>query len=1114
MIAHDRHGRTMTAQDVGTGEGARGRELDDTIIAGDTRDEDTRPPPRLATGDADELGVRDTAPSGAGLQQLDADNASEAILPGWDTLVSDARQTPIAQPPADVEERRVRELIKAKLFRTRAVPVKIGRFTVLSRLGEGGMGVVYAAYDEALDRKIAVKVLRSVATTEDDLGRVRLLREAQAMARLSHPNIVTVHEVGELDEGHGKQVFVAMEFVRGQTLQEWIAGADAEGRQADGPRPWREVVEVFRQAGAGLVAAHEAGIVHRDFKPGNVLVGDDGVVKVLDFGLARALPHAGTEALARTLADSHVGLPAVTSEGEGASMLAQPLTRTGAIMGTPAYMSPEQHMGTVATAQSDLFSFCVALFEGLYGEHPFPCESLPKLVDAVIHGRHVDPPAGVAVPGWVRRVVLQGLRVEPRDRPPSMAALLAALARDPARARRRWVLGLGLVGVTATGSFALAGQVSAPVETCVGADEELAEVWSATRRAALERALSRTGLTYAADTWARVDKALTRYAGDWVAMRTEACEAHEDGRQSDRLLDRRMACLDGRRAALAGLVDSLTNEPDAASVQNAVQAAASLPTIAYCGDAEALTAELAPPEDADARARVEVQRQALARAKVLEDLGRYDDALARSEDALAQARALEYRPLLAEAELRRGSALMQRGDGEDARAALDAALYDAIAIGHAAVAAEAVAKRIFARSRMLDEVSGALEDEPLARSLLERSPARADTRWLLSNNLGLAYEKGGQLTQARRLYADALETLRARGDADAPEYAYTLANLAEAHGRALDFDEAARLHGEALASLQRALGDGHPHVAFAAYNVGLAQLNRGDLVGAASSFARAEQGITAALGDAAPAMQFVQRSRGDLANAARRHEEARARFESARELLHRHGLAEGLEASHVASGLGEAYVGLRRFDDARAELERARTLRARLVGPRSELAARSERDLGALDRERGELGSALGAFGRALEIRRALAGADEGPEVAESLVHLGHAQRLAGRLDEARVNLERALKLLEARALQDGVLYAELARRLGELERDAGAHASARGWFTRARDYYARVRAPGDPLLALLDAELARCDMLSGGSGRDALARAVASLRAAGPGYARDLETLEGWLAG
>lgn len=287
-----------------------------------------------------------------------------------------------------------------------SLPRQVGRFVVLRQIGQGGMGVVYAAYDEELDRRVAVKLLRVSEPTSRE-QRLRVLREAQAMARVAHPNVVSVYEVGELDA----QVFIAMEFVEGTTLGHW---------QHEAGRTWEDVIGAYLAAGDGLFAAHQAGLVHRDFKPENVLIGSDGRPRVADFGLARVGP--GTEAP-----------PASGSSGEASPhpALDTPLTIAGTILGTPSYMSPEQHRGTPADARSDQFSFCVALYEALYGTLPFAGETLAELSASVSSGVVRAVPATSPVPPPIEATLRRGLAADPAARFPSMAALLDALSVDP-----------------------------------------------------------------------------------------------------------------------------------------------------------------------------------------------------------------------------------------------------------------------------------------------------------------------------------------------------------------------------------------------------------------------------------------------------------------------------------------------------------------------------------------------------------------------------------------------------------------------------------------------------------------------------------------------------------
>lgn len=336
----------------------------------------------------------------------------------------------------DPDPERMKALVKRELFGEDAEPLRIGRFVVLRRIGAGGMGVVYTAFDEQLDRKVAIKVLgrRQDGESVDD---ERLLREAQAMARLSHPNAATVHEVGTV----GDRLFVAMEFVPGRTLDEWVREVDPD---------WRVSLGIMVKAGRGLEAAHRAGLVHRDFKPTNVMVADDARVKVLDFGLARA--HSAPAEIAPDIS----GIIAEAIDDEPSGPLELTITRTGQVLGTPAYMPPEQMAGGVADPASDQFSFCVALYEVLYGQRPLgkslPAVALQENPDA---GRSAEPEDRRGVPAHVHRSIQRGLSAAPADRWPSMTELLAELSRDPGRTRRRLLLSAAAISVVVAALYAL-----------------------------------------------------------------------------------------------------------------------------------------------------------------------------------------------------------------------------------------------------------------------------------------------------------------------------------------------------------------------------------------------------------------------------------------------------------------------------------------------------------------------------------------------------------------------------------------------------------------------------------------------------------------------------------
>ncbi|MCA9637345.1 MAG: serine/threonine protein kinase, partial [Myxococcales bacterium] len=516
----------------------------------------------------------------------------------------------------------------------------LGRYTILRRLGAGAMGVVYSAFDPELDRKVAIKILhprtRAVGGAEE--GKLRLVREAKALARLSHPNVVAIHDVGTI----GERVFIAMEFVDGQTLGAWLKA---------GPRTWREVLEVLRHAGEGLGAAHRAGLIHRDFKPENVVIARDGRVRVLDFGLARASGEGDVDDVPPEVIDQ-------------SSSLEIAITSTGVLVGTPAYMAPEQHIGRPADARSDQFSFCITLYQALYGERPYAGENLAALQANVIQGRIRPAPAGARVPSWLHRIVLRGLSVDPEARFPSVEALVEALRRDPSSVRMRW---LGVVGLFALIIGIVVGVFGLKMEPpCAGAGEDIAEAWNDAAKEKIRGAFAATNVPYAATAWKSVEVALDAFAGDWRDARREACLAtHVRHEHSEDLLDRRMFCLDRARANFEALI-SVFGEADTTTVERAVEALDGLDDLRSCDDLEALMETVPLPSDPAARERIRRIRLSLAEAKALDVTGKWELAGGKAEAALAEAKEVGYRPVSADALLVLAGLKRQQGEHEEA----------------------------------------------------------------------------------------------------------------------------------------------------------------------------------------------------------------------------------------------------------------------------------------------------------------------------------------------------------------------------------------------------------------------------------------------------------------
>jgi tetratricopeptide (TPR) repeat protein len=793
------------------------------------------------------------------------------------------------------------------------IPAELGRFVVLNRVGAGGMGVVYAAYDPELDRKVAVKLLHPNLGGRDkeDVGRARLLREAQAMARLSHPNVVTVFDVGTRED----QVFLAMEFVQGEPMADWLKVA----------RGWQEVVAVFVAAGRGLAAAHREGIVHGDFKPDNVIVDVEGRARVLDFGLAFAQDRGARPPDPEDRKASRSGRSGVD--------LSTHLTRTGALTGTPPYVSPEQFLGASASASADQYAFCVSLHEGLYGQRPYQGRDLPTLRHAVLTATVPDEPRDRKVPAWLRRVVLRGLSRDPAQRFPDMPALLAELTRDHDRRLRRIGLavlaGLALVGGALGYRWFLLRSHDEALGLCASAADNLVGVWDAERRAKVDAALRATGVAYAPDVAARVAARLDDYTGDWVQMHTDACQAtHVRGEQSPALLDRRMGCLHRAHTDLRSLVEVLAGA-DASIVEYAADAVTQLPPLARCADTAALLAERPPPAPQEAFALERVREQ-LARARALERTMQLRPALAVAEPALAEARALGDRGLLAEAYLRHGGLLQLSGEVAAAEASLSEAFFVAESARHDVTAAEAAIDLV--QGTMQQSAPGALQWARHAQAQIDRLEAdgSGEARHLeanLQHALGTLYVHEGDHDKAQAAYERALEIRSSLPDADPLKIAALRNNYGNLLVRRGDL-VGAQAQLDAASEIYRAeLGHGHPSVAIALSNLGVVQLRRGQLEQALRSYSDAHMILVAGLGPQHPNVGVLVNNLGDVLQRQHQYAAAEDHYVRAMAIFTASFGADAPPLAYPLTGRGEALLALGRGAEALVDLERALTLR-------------------------------------------------------------------------------------------------------------------------------------------------------------------------------------------
>ena len=728
---------------------------------------------------------------------------------------------------ASLEEDLGLAVVLSRLFGDDQAAPRIGRFTLIERVGQGGMGQVWSAWDPQLDRRVALKLLHGCDGREDE----RVLREARLMASINHPNVAQIYEVGT----QGSRVFIAMEFVSGGTLRQWQRFE----------RVWQETVAMYVQAGRGLAAAHQAGVVHRDFKPDNALVGTDARVRVADFGLAY------TDASALVTHDS----PTIS---EGAAV---PATRPRA--GTPGYMAPEQFLGRGVDARADQFAFCVALFEALTGRRPFEGSAHDELLELAARGgleQHLPSP----ISREIRRALIRGLRTEPTERFASMDELLERLEYDPKRARGRWAL-FASGGVVA--SMAAASIWHGSLAPACAVDEaRLGEAWSPRRREDVARAIEQTGVPYSAPLEASLSEALDAWSARWLAQHEETCAAtHVRREQSEGLLDLRMACLERRLAELDALSRVLT-ETTAENVEQLWDVAKALPDLSVCRRPRDENGSQEPRPEL--REPVASLRAVLATVDALKVAGRYAEGLETAARAVADATSLGYEPLIAEAMLARGRLEQRSGDATTAEQTLEDALMVAEAVAHDRIVLAARMELTwtvgYMNTRLDDGLRWGRSSAAMLRRLeLERSPAAAE----LHGNVGAMLARHRRFDDARREYETALSLERQLARPDRGGLATHLYNLGLLEKDVGELDAAQRHLEEAGTVLERVYGPDHPTTANAVHALGLVAYRRGDYERAATLHDRARASFERVLG---PDHEFVATALGGLANAAER----------------------------------------------------------------------------------------------------------------------------------------------------------------------------------------------------------------------------------------------------
>ncbi|MBL8917196.1 MAG: tetratricopeptide repeat protein [Archangium sp.] len=819
----------------------------------------------------------------------------------------------------------------------------LDRYVILERLGAGGMGEVFSAWDPVLDRKVAVKVLRG-DFEGSPLGeelKTRLLREAQSLARLSHPNVVTVHDVG-LANG---RIFLAMEFVEGLTLKKWLEGGPEKKRPG-----WRSILEVFLAAGEGLAAAHEQGITHRDFKPDNVVVSTDGRVRVMDFGLAHGEAAPPTER--------------ATDE----KRVRRTITAPGAMLGTPAYMSLEALHSQPTDFRSDEFSFCVALFEALYGVRPFE-GATPGALAVEIEGNRVVSPPRSEVPKRIHQLILKGLRANPAERFQTLRALLIQLGRR--RSNRDQGVTAASISVLAVLAVGLTITVWYRGRTrCSDVEGRLAGVWDSKVRESARAAFVASDKPWAAAAWKEAETRLDAYAAQWLTQRRAACESAME--RDDAQLGQEILCLSRRLSDLEATTQ-LLSRADAEVIERAVPTVSALPSLSACRSAQGL------------KTQTDSLRTDLSAVKARLDAGKFADALALASEVAVRADAENDRAAFAEARLWAAIARMRQGDGKAAETLIEESILAAVAARDDELQARGWVERVgFAA------LSGSSADADrwakFARAALDRIGAPLDLEASLANNLGV---------------------------------------LAAGRG---DFARALESHQRALTLRRQVLGEKHWLVARSHSNLGVAFKGLGRFDDARAQYEQALAIDEAALDPSHPQVAETLNNLGNVLQAQGQPTAARRALERALRIKEGAFGADSLPVAVTLTNLGALLLDLSDLEAATAALQRALAIKEQKA-PDSTSLAITLTNLAQARRAQKQWKESIAFDDRALKIRVAKLG-EQHLDVAYNLTGLGEAKFKAGDLPGARADLERALLLRRDRGQARAATAYWLARAL------------------------------------------------------------------------------------
>ena len=600
------------------------------------------------------------------------------------------------------------------------------------------------------------------------------------MAKLSHPAVMPVFDVGDVANG----VYIVMPLITGGTLHDWIHAAQ---------RPWRQVLDRFVAAGRGLAAAHAGGLIHRDFKPRNVMLDGDSLL-VADFGIA-----AQTE-------------PSMAMGGTASA--SQPST----ISGTPAYMAPEQARGDDLDARADQYSFCVSLWEGLHGERPQQAET--RTSGVLASGGVPDVPSDRrGTPAWLLAAVARGFAVKPETRWPSLTSLLTHIERRRGR-RRRIALVVAALTVAAAASAAVFYAPAARVGACPDPATRLEAVWNPAVKARLEAAAAATKLPYTTTVLARVVPSLDRHAASWRSSHIETCQVHRGKRDSGTALDLQMRCLDRALVEFGGTAELLASITNGKEFDRAVDAARAIAPLSACADVKTLGKVSPPPAKRIVADGIAADVQTIAFARLG---GKFQGLTNRAAEVVGRARALDHAPTLALALKEQAAIATAESDGPKARAALEELAQVAARAGNDRTSASAWTSLVRVLGNSLQLPDEARRLVPVARAAVARAGDPVDLQVQLLQTEAMMIGGYGEADRALELLEDARKILAGAGQGGRDDTDLLLSVLSAtgaAQGHAGKFDDSIATFRTALAVAEGHVGSDHPRVASLHANIG------------------------------------------------------------------------------------------------------------------------------------------------------------------------------------------------------------------------------------------------------------------------------------------------------